>query len=80
MATRTVKTGSAIIAMPQVTRKPTAGKERQPELPWYTEMVNLREDKTKQLEKWNLKKRTGSNDTSDNLLGKVAILSRIRII
>jgi hypothetical protein len=43
-------------------------------------MVNLREDKIKQLEKWNLKKRTGSKDTSDNLLGKVATLSRIRII
>jgi len=33
MATRTVKTEKAIIAIPQVTCKLTAEKERQPELP-----------------------------------------------
>ena len=32
MATRTIKSGSVFIAMPQVTCKLTAGKERQPEL------------------------------------------------
>jgi len=76
-ATKTGKTGSAVTAIPQATCKMTAGKERQPK---WTETVNLSGDRTKQVEKYNPKKKAGSWGTSDNSSGAVVTLSRIRII
>jgi hypothetical protein len=49
--TKAKKTGNAIIAMPQVTCKLTARKEKLPEYFKLMEPVNLLGDRTRQLEK-----------------------------
>jgi hypothetical protein len=66
--------------MPRATCKPNVEKESRPELLWLTEMANLSEETTKEFVKLNQKKQTTYWDTSNNLLDKVVVSSRIRII
>ena len=75
---RTEMIGNVVIAMPRVTCKQNAGKEKQPELLWLTGTANLSEETTKEFAKLNQKKPTTCWDTSGNLRVKVAIPSRIR--
>jgi hypothetical protein len=77
---RTEKTGNVVTAMPRATCKPNVKKESRPELLWLTETANLSEETTKEFVKLNQKKQTTCWDTSNNLLDKVVVSYRIKII
>jgi hypothetical protein len=78
---KTETTGNVVTATPRVTCKPTAEKEKQPELLWLTGTANLSEETTKEFAKSLTQKQpTTCWDTSNNHRDKVVASSRTRII
>jgi hypothetical protein len=79
-ATRTKTSRREKTVMPRDTCKPIVERERLPEHLWWTDMVNLSEETTREFVQLNQKKETNYWDTSDNLRVKVATPSRIWIL